>query len=402
MTERVDSAARLLRLARIERARAAELQAVIDSIDDGVAVFAPGGEVVLVNEGVARLAGRRVASESDLWTALGVALDVSAAATEPGGRSEIHLVDPDRWLEMRRFAVHTDDDDGPAEPSSLVVLRDTTAGRASREAREAFLGILSHELRTPVTTILGITHLLGRRSPRLSADQRHDLALDVAAEAERLRRLVEDLLVLSRSEGGRLEFEPEPMLIQHAIPAVIAAESRHTPHLRFVADIPPSLPPIAGDRTYVDQVLRNLIGNAAKYSLDRASEVRVEAAFVEQEIVVRVLDRGPGFDPRDATRLFDIFFRAEGTARARSGAGIGLFVTKSLIEIMNGRVWARLRHGGGSEFGFALPVLGDDLDPEEQAAGNAEGESQPVPDEDVPPEREERGTPGPEIEVPAS
>ena len=356
VSERVDAAARLMRLARVERARAAELRAVIDAIDDGVAVFGPDGEVVLVNDGLVRLVGASVASDSELTSRLGLS---EVAGVEPGVATDVRLTEPDRWLEVRRFVV-LPEDDPDAEASSLAIVRDTTSERAAREARDTFLGILSHELRTPVTLILGIAHILARPDSGLSEADRRDLSLDVASEADRLHHLIEDLLVLSRAEGGRLEFESEPILIQHAIRAIVAAEARRWPAVRFTPITPTSLPPIAGDRTYVEQVLRNLIGNAGKYSHVRGAEVRIEASLVEDEIVVRVLDRGPGFSEADADRLFDIFFRSSSTARGRSGAGIGLFVTKSLVEMMGGRAWAALREGGGSEFGFALPVLTDD------------------------------------------
>ncbi len=356
VSERVDAAARLMRLARVERARAAELRAVIDAIDDGVAVFGPDGEVVLLNDGMVRLVGASVTSASELTTRLGLS---EVAGIEPGAATDVRLSEPDRWLEVRRFTVRPEDEPD-AGASNLVIVRDTTSERAAREARDTFLGILSHELRTPVTSILGIAHILARPEPTLSEDDRRDLSLDVSEEAERLHHLIEDLLVLSRAEGGRLEFEAEPILIQHAIRSVAAAEARRWPHVRFTPVIPTSLPPIAGDRTYVEQVLRNLIGNAGKYSDERGAEVRIEANLVDDEIVVRVLDRGPGFSEADAGRLFDIFFRSSSTSRVRSGAGIGLFVTKSLVEMMGGRAWAALREGGGSEFGFAMPVLTDD------------------------------------------
>ena len=369
MTERIEAATRLMSLARVERARAAESHAVIDSIDDAVAVFGPGGEVVLANESMAGLIEAPVGSEAELLGQLGQRAGLPGPA--PAADGEIHLADPERWLEMRRFAVRTDEADPATDGSSLVILRDTTVDRVARETRETFLGILSHELRTPVTTILGIAHILARPGTTISGDERQDLSADVLAEAERLHRLVEDLLVLSRTEGGRLEYDPEPILIQHAIPLVVASEARRMPTVEFVADVPPSLPPVAGDRTYVGQVLRNLIGNAAKYSPERGATVTVRAGQEKGEIVVRVLDRGPGFDPEDGPRLFDIFFRATRTAHQKSGAGIGLFVTKSLVEMMGGRVWARLREDGGSEFGFALPI--QEIEPDDDVVGISPG-----------------------------
>jgi PAS domain S-box-containing protein len=371
MSDRIDAAARLLDLARTERARAAELQAVIDSIDAGVAVFALGGEVTLVNGVMGQLIGAPVTTEAELARQLGMSPETLDGLGR-GDVFEIHMTAPDRWLEARRFAVRASDDDPTAGESRVLVIRNTTVERATRATRDAFLGILSHELRTPVTTILGISAILGRPGGVPEA-QRLELTQDVLAEAERLHRLVEDLLVLSRTEGDRLEFEAEPILIQRAIPPVVVVESRRMPDTRFVADISPSMSPVAADATYVEQILRNLIGNAAKYGSGDGGEIRIEASEIDDEIVVRILDRGPGFDPGDADHLFDIFFRATRTAHSQTGAGIGLFVTKSLVEMMDGRVWAQPRPGGGSEFGFALPVMAPDLEGDEVADGRVAG-----------------------------
>ena len=142
MTERIDSATRLMRLARVERARAAELRAVIDSMDDAVAVFGPGGEVVLANAGMTRLTGGGIATRAELDAILGApSVD---ADRDSVSRAEVHLGSPERWLELRQFPVRSDDADQAAEASSLVVLRDTTVERVAQETRETFLGILSH------------------------------------------------------------------------------------------------------------------------------------------------------------------------------------------------------------------------------------------------------------------
>ena len=179
--------------------------------------------------------------------------------------------------------------------------------------------------------------------------------LDIAAEAGRLGRLVEDLLVLSRSEGGQLVIDPEPVLIHHSLRATIEAEGERFPDVEFRLLVPP-LPPVAADRTYLDQILRNLISNAAKYSQDGPAVVEVAAEESEGFVTVRILDSGVGFSPAESERLFDLFYRSD-RARRRAGAGIGLYVTRALVDAMGGSVWARSRPEGGSEFAFCLPVM---------------------------------------------
>jgi two-component system sensor histidine kinase KdpD len=135
-------------------------------------------------------------------------------------------------------------------------------------------------------------------------------------------------------------------------------ESAHWPTTRIQMQDGIDLPAVAGDATYVEQVVRNLLSNAAKYSPPGAPvEVRLEDA--DDEVVVRVLDHGRGFRTAESEDLFELFYRSPATAAQASGAGIGLFVCRRLITAMGGRIWARPRPGGGAEFGFALRRYSD-------------------------------------------
>ena len=225
----------------------------------------------------------------------------------------------------------------------------------ARNLRNAFVGVISHELRTPITTIYGSSKLLQRPGSSMSDEIRAQVLADIEAEADRLRRLVEDLLVLSRAEGGRLDVSDEPILVGHIVRRATAAEQVRYPGWRFFVNVASDLPTSSGEETAVEQVIRNLITNAAKYS-PAGSTIEVSADAVGDEIVVRVLDEGVGIVPDEADRLFELFYRSAGAAKRASGAGIGLFVCRQLVEAMGGRVWASPRPGGGSEFGFALPV----------------------------------------------
>lgn len=230
----------------------------------------------------------------------------------------------------------------------------------AREVRDAFIGIVSHELRTPITTIYGMSRVLRQRATSMDPDAFDQALDDIEAEAERLRRLTEDLLVLSRAEGGRLDIAADPILVGHLVIRSIEGESARWPGQRFATAVPPGLPLVAGEDLYVEQVVRNLLSNAAKYS-PSGSTIRTVAAAEAEGVAVRVIDEGPGLRDQVPERLFDLFYRAPEAVRQTSGAGIGLFVSRELVTAMGGRIWAADRRDAtGAEFGFWLPALTDE------------------------------------------
>lgn len=225
--------------------------------------------------------------------------------------------------------------------------------------REAFIDVISHELRTPITTILGLTQILARRGRAGDPQEEESLIDDIAAESERLHRLVEDLLVLTRAERGEFAVEAEPLELRRVLTRVVERERRRLPGLDIAIDLPRELPVVAGEEIYVEQIVRNMLSNAAKYT-PIGTQVHLRADHEDDEVAIRVLDDGPGIDPAAAERAFELFYRDPDTSRMVAGSGIGLFVCSSLVQAMGGRIWARPRAEGGSEFGFTLQVLFDD------------------------------------------
>ncbi|MDQ3938017.1 MAG: GAF domain-containing protein [Chloroflexota bacterium] len=363
--ERQTTEAQLTQLASAERSRAAELKAVIESIGDAVVVCDASGSIVLANPAAQELLGERLRRglrgvlRSFAWP------DKSAVRASLGRRltgAELRMPGDgnghdERWLELSTYPVLVGEEATGGEIGTILVLRDVTAGRNARAVREAFLGILSHELRTPVTTIYGGSEMLARPDAAVSDDVRRGVYDDIRAEADRLYRLVENLLVLSRVERQGLQIESEPVLLQRLLPRVVEAEGARWPQTRFVLELPAGLPPVAGEETYLEQVLRNLLGNAAKYGGE--GEVRVDVAESDGAVKVTVADDGPGFREIEAGRLFEVFYRSPEAARRASGAGIGLFVSQQLIQAMAGRIWGANRPGGGAEFAFEVPVFSE-------------------------------------------
>lgn len=224
--------------------------------------------------------------------------------------------------------------------------------REAQEIGRAFIGVVNHELRTPITTIYAGAKLLRRIPPTDS--EWAGIAEDVEAESDRLYRLTEDLLVLTRLERDDLRIAREPVLLTRLVDRVLAVERRRWPVTAFEIVADPDLPTAMGEDSYVEQVLRNLLSNAAKYS-PSASTVTVRLTADAEDVSVRILDEGAGIGSTDPADLFALFYRSPATAQQASGAGIGLFVCQRLVAAMGGRLWARNRDGeAGSEFGFAL------------------------------------------------
>ena len=217
--------------------------------------------------------------------------------------------------------------------------------------RDAFVGVMSHELRTPVTTIYGAAKLLAKQPRRPELET---LVEDIEEEADRLYRITEDLLVLSRAEHGLVEIRPEPVLVQRLVPSVVAEVGRRFAGLQVSVDLAPALPPIAGDEAALRQVLVNLLTNAAKYG--DGEPVRVAADADAGHVKVRVEDRGPGLPEAELAPIFDLFYRSNVNARRASGTGIGLYVVRQLVHAMHGTVAAYGVEPHGLGFLVELPA----------------------------------------------
>jgi len=226
--------------------------------------------------------------------------------------------------------------------------------RSSNAVKDEFLGLVSHELRTPVTTILGNARLLRDRGDHIGLLDRESMLGDIAAESERLLGIVENLLLLTKLESGVLP-DPEPQVLAHVVRTSVESFQRRHRERVVRLDSEPRHLIVEADRPYLELLLDNLISNAHKYSPIH-QPVEVVVTSTERDAEVRVLDRGIGLQDTDADRLFTAFYRA-GQAKAHTGGlGIGLAACRRVAEALGGRTWAGARPGGGSEFGFALPL----------------------------------------------
>ncbi len=227
-----------------------------------------------------------------------------------------------------------------------------TAERSAR-AKDEFLGIIAHELRTPVTSIYGSARLLNDKGRILPDGARVELMDAIEVEADRLAQLVETLLLLARTELGRAP-EKTPLSVEDVIGQARDDLLRGYPNHQVIVTVHCKVDRIWSDPAALRQVLFNLLSNAAKYApADLPIEVVVDQA--DGCIDFHVMDRGPGVNPEELGLIFDSFYRSQGTARSAPGKGVGLAVCRRLVQSLGGNIAAELRPGGGLDVAFHIP-----------------------------------------------
>jgi two-component system sensor histidine kinase KdpD len=225
--------------------------------------------------------------------------------------------------------------------------------RRADEAKSALLDAVSHDLRTPLSSIIASAGSLLQSDVEWDSNERGGFAEAIEKEAERLDRIVGNLLDLSRLEGGEVQPDRgwyEPIALIHDVVGRLRPSLGTHP---VELDLPDELPPVLLDYSKVDQVLSNLVENAAKYS-PAGSKIAIGASVADGTLRVTVSDEGAGIAPHALPHLFEPFFRGSPSPRP-SGSGLGLAVARGLVEAHGGRIWAENRPGGGATFTFDIP-----------------------------------------------
>jgi signal transduction histidine kinase len=342
-------AGRTRRLATVEheldstRERAEHLGAVLASLTEGVIVADAQHRVMLVNP-AARMLLSLPAGED------GQAVGMFADQLMPTSERVI-----------RSYSSPVRDDFG-ATLGTVTVLRDTTRDQEVERLKSEFLTVVSHELQTPLTAIKGALELvLDDDTGDLSRVQRRFLDT-IDRNSTRLVSLVGDLLDLSRLEAGRIELEPQALDTCSVVRGALTAVSNlfETRGTTVLVDVPESLPPILGDRRRVEQILTNLLSNAAKYT-PGGGLVEVAARTENGHVQVAVSDNGPGVPEAEREFVFDKFYRGRDAIRhGEAGSGLGLAIVKSLVELHGGSIHVENSQPRGARFVVLLPRAGED------------------------------------------
>jgi signal transduction histidine kinase len=260
--------------------------------------------------------------------------------------------------ELRReVAAHRLALEAHARDLEEIVARRTAELVRATEAKDEFLGLISHEMRTPLTVITGGVHLLQRRS--LSPEQSAEILNDVDREGQRLLRIVEDLLALAHAslEDPALSEPLSTRTLLHTTVETMRARSDR----EIIIRAEPNVPMIMGDPAYIERVLENLVSNSLKYS-DPSQPIEISVTSDPiGDVLISVRDCGRPVSEEEAERIFERFYRSKSNSGSVSGAGMGLTVCKRMIEALSGKIWATPREGGGLEVHFTLPRYPDEL-----------------------------------------
>jgi signal transduction histidine kinase len=337
---------------------------VAELLDDlPVAALLVGADrlVEAANQSAARLTGRPLGEL--VGTRLDDLLDLDGHV--PGWHKSAALRSvtgvPEREIGIRRpdgttipavvSARYRRDDQGALTSAVVVVRPGHPRGRHTPSGIEV-ISTVSHELRSPLTSVKGYTSLLLNKWDRLGDDQKKMMLGQVHHDADRVTRLVTELLDISRLETGRLHLRRQLVDLVTLTESVVNKLTMEYPGLECQLVFPDDLPIVYADPDKVEQVLTNLIENAAKYASPEG--MRILASFDEHEVALAVHDRGEGIPESDLPRVFSKFFRRD--HGKPTGSGLGLWISRGLAEAHGGKLTASSIEGQGSVFAFTLPL----------------------------------------------
>jgi signal transduction histidine kinase len=361
--------------ARQAERQAAELEAVLDAIADGLVVFGPGGEVRSMNEAALRLVAGDASAPVPAAGPAFVDADDAPLPPErhPVGRAlageavrgqHLRMFDPATGRRARLVASAAPiRGPGGTIAGAVLTFSDETSVHLLQEQRDDLLRAITHDLRTPLNAIYLHAHHVVQGTG--GAERAPERGRSIARSCERLSAMIQDLSDSAQLEAGRMHLAPQPVDVAALVGDLLdrLQGGLDVERVRFSA--PADLPPAMVDPRQLERILVNLVSNALKYSPVQ-TEVEVRAAPVEGGVEIAVVDRGVGITPEDQVHLFDRWFRARGTRRPE-GLGLGLYITRLLVEAQGGRVHVASAPGQGADFRVVFPAAprGDAPNPAE-------------------------------------
>ncbi|MBW3589050.1 MAG: PAS domain-containing sensor histidine kinase [Actinobacteria bacterium] len=245
-------------------------------------------------------------------------------------------------------------DDNGGVSSTVLVARDITRRKTVDLAKSEVISAVSHELRSPLSSVKGFTQTLLHKWDRFDDDTKKHLLTTINYDADRVTRLITELLDISRLEAGRLQLRKTSVdLVALATDVISRIQPRAEMH-KLDSEFPAKFPEVFADRDKIEQVLTNLLENAVKYT--EKGDVMVRGSFDDTEVKVTVADQGEGIPKEHRIQVFGKFFRRGERPGNPSGTGLGLYISKGLVEAHGGKIWVDDAAKTGAAFRFTLPL----------------------------------------------
>ncbi|MFA5889404.1 MAG: ATP-binding protein [Actinomycetota bacterium] len=254
-----------------------------------------------------------------------------------------------RWVAVR--ARYARDDFGRVV-EVVVSVRDANRRHRLEHSAYDLIATLAHDLRSPLTSVKGFTSTLVRNWDRFTEEQKQHMLRTIDWDADRMNRLLSDLLDLSRLEAGRLELKRQSLDVPDLAKRVVDRASMDVKAHSITTAFPDEFPTVTADPGKIEQVLVNLVENAIKHG--DPGPIEVSGEVVSGRIIVRVSDSGPGIDAKHVPYVFTKFYR-RGTGERHSGTGLGLYICKGVIEAHGGEIRIERTNSDGTVFAFSLP-----------------------------------------------
>jgi len=345
--------------------------ALVASVGEGVATLGLDGGVQSANPAMGRLVGRPVPELVGKRWDEAFRLYDQRGTEVPWSESLAHRAVQERSvIASSGYGLHIGRADGLRVPvfmtaaplvaadellGAVVVLRDVSNEREVDQLKSTLVSTVSHELRTPLTMVQGFAELLLERE-NLGDERSREALGQIHSASLRLGRLIDDLLSVSRIDSGKLRVDLAAVDLPGVMDDVARVVAAQADAGRLVLQVPRDLPPVLADRDKLVQVITNLVSNALKYS-QAPSPVQVVAKRKQDHAEISVVDEGIGLSEAECSQVFEKFVRADHPeVRRVSGTGLGLYITKSLVEMQHGQIWVNSQPGSGSIFAFSLPL----------------------------------------------
>jgi len=337
-----------------ERNRSA---AILGSMVEGVAVVTGDERIVYCNHAFEQILelpegssqGRKLVEALRQVELVNAVRQALPGGEEVTGEVEVGTV------RRRSFSVTAAPVHAVETKSAVLVLHDITELRRLERVRRDFVANVSHEFKTPLTAIQGFAEtLLGGALD--DKDNRTRFVEIIREHAQRLARLTDDLLKLSRIEAGRLELELRPVRVQALVNGCVETSrfKAEAKGLRILVDLPEGLPPVRGDGAQLGEVLQNLLDNATQYT-PPGGQITVSATANADGVTFTVADTGIGIPESDLERIFERFYRVDAArSREAGGTGLGLAIARHIVDAHGGRIWVDSAVGHGSRFHFRI------------------------------------------------